>query len=180
MLYVFTDGPAEQLAENPPNWDGSGDANWTVSEMTVWVYWRPGLTIWLLFSSDPDPDPKWQSRAVAHNDSGELDTWVTKGFGIFSETTMLQSLQSIAQENRCQLLDSPESDAVLYLYNHPWIDTLCKWYSGNVSYPVTWLMYSSLTWTIQPCISSLRNQVQVHLRSTLLSSVMVSDLTPHS
>ena len=70
--------------------------------------------------------------------------------------------------------------SIVSLSNDPGIETLSKRYPLNVSYPKTWLAYSRLTRRIQPCISSLRNEVQSHLRSTLLSSVTVSDLTPHT
>jgi len=41
-------------------------------------------------------------------------------------------------------------------------------------------MYSRHTKRIQPCISALWSEVQIHLRSTLLSKLMVSDLTGHA
>jgi hypothetical protein len=47
--------------------------------------------------------------------SGTQHTRVTKGFGICPESTRLHNLQSIAQENRCQHLDSPETNPVWYL-----------------------------------------------------------------
>jgi len=93
---------------------------------------------------------------------------------------MMNILQSIAQENRCQLLNSPETDPVQYISNHPGIERLSKQYGVDVSYPEIQLTYSRLTQKIQPIISSLRNEVQAHLRSTLLSSVMVLDLTLHA
>jgi len=103
-----------------------------------------------------------------------------KGFGIFSESTMSYNSQSIAQDNRCQLLKSPETDLVLYLSNHPGMERLSKRYPVNVSCPETWLAYFRLTWIIRPRILSLRNEVQAHFRFTLVSSVMVSDLTLHT
>jgi len=112
--------------------------------------------------------------------SGAPDTRVTKEFGIFTESSMLNNLQSIAQENRSQLLDSPETDPVQYISNHPGIDRLSKQYRVDISYPKTWLAYSRLSSRIQPSISSLRNEVQAHHKSTLLSRLMVSDLTPHA
>jgi hypothetical protein len=93
---------------------------------------------------------------------------------------MSNNYQSIAQENRSQLLDSPETDPVQYIANHPWIDRLSKRYWVDASYPETRLACSNLTQWIQPNISSLRNEVQAHLKSTLLSRLMVSDLTPHA
>jgi len=65
-LYKSTDGPAGQHTDNPPNSDVSGDFQQTMPEMTVQVYWQPGRPIFQPFSSDPDPDPMWQSGTVAH------------------------------------------------------------------------------------------------------------------
>jgi len=76
--------------------------------------------------------------------SCESDTRVTKGFGIFSETTWLNNLQSIAQENHCRLLDSYETDPLLYPSNHPGIERLSKRYPVTVPYPKTRLVYSRL------------------------------------
>ena len=112
--------------------------------------------------------------------SDALDSRVTKEFGIFTESSMLNNSQSIAQGNRSQLLDFPETDPVQYISNHRGIDRLSKRYWVNVSYLETRLAYSSLTPRIQPSISSLRNEVQAHLKSTLLSRLMASDLTPHA
>jgi hypothetical protein len=42
--------------------------------------------------------------------SGALDITVMKEFAIVTESTMLNNLQSMTQENRSQLLDSPETD----------------------------------------------------------------------
>jgi hypothetical protein len=64
--------------------------------------------------------------------------------------------------------------------NHPGIERQSKRYRVDVSYPETRLAYSRLTRIVQPSISLLRNKVQAHLRSTILSSLMVSDLTPHA
>jgi len=86
----------------------------------------------------------------------------------------------MAQENRHQHLDSPETDPAQYFSNHPWIERLSKWYRVDGSYPKTWLMYSRLTRRIPPNISLLRNEAHAHLRSTLLSSMMVTDLTQHA
>ena len=41
-------------------------------------------------------------------------------------------------------------------------------------------MYFRLTRSIQPSMSSLRNDVQAQLNSTLLARLMVADLTPHA
>jgi hypothetical protein len=48
-----------------------------------------------------------------------------------------------------------------------------------MSYAETWLVYFTLTRSIQRSISSLRNEVHPHLNIPLLSRLMVSDLTPH-
>jgi len=93
---------------------------------------------------------------------------------------MLNNLQSIAQVNHYQLLDSPETDPAQYISNHPWIERLSKRFGVDVSYPKTWLAHSRLTRTIQPCMSSLRNDVEAILGSTLLSRLIVSDFTPHA
>jgi len=42
------------------------------------------------------------------------------------EASMLNNFQSIAQENRSHLLDSPETDPVQYIANHQWKDRLAK------------------------------------------------------
>jgi len=77
--------------------------------------------------------------------SGTPDTRVTREFGIFTESSMLNNLQSIAQENRSQLLDSPETDPVQYIANHAGIDRLSKRDRVDASYPETRLGYSRLT-----------------------------------
>jgi hypothetical protein len=65
-LYKSTDGPAGRPTDNPPNKDGFGDLNQTVYELTVRVHWLPGLSLWQLFGSDADPDPKWWSGTVSN------------------------------------------------------------------------------------------------------------------
>ena len=77
--------------------------------------------------------------------SGAPDTRVTKEFGIFTESSMLNNLQSIEQENGSQLLDSPETVLVQYIANHPGIERLSKRYRVDVSYPETRHAYSRLT-----------------------------------
>jgi hypothetical protein len=112
--------------------------------------------------------------------AGALDTWIATQFEIFTESIMLNNLQSIAHENRYQHLDSAETDPSQYVSNHRGIERLSKQYRVDVSYPKSWLSYSRLTWRILPSMSLLSTKIQVHLWSTLLSSVMVSDLTPHA
>jgi len=68
----------------------------------------------------------------------------------------------------------------LRISNHPGIQRLCKQYRGDVSYPETQLTYSRLGRWVQLSISSLRNEVHEHPKGTMLSSLMVSDLTPHA
>jgi len=103
-----------------------------------------------------------------------------KDFGIFTESSMLNNFLSIAQENGCQLLDPPDTDPVQYISNHPGIERRSKGYRVDISYLETRLVYFRLTRRIQPSISSLRNEVHAHLKSTLLSRLIVSDLTPHA
>jgi len=55
-----------------------------------------------------------------------------KEFGIFSESTMLNNSELIAHENRSQLLDSPETDPVQYISNHPEIQKLSMRYRVDV------------------------------------------------
>jgi len=49
----------------------------------------------------------------------------------------------------------------------------------DLSYPETWLVYSQLTGSIEPSISSLRNEVQPHLKSTIRPGVGLRLDTPH-
>ena len=112
--------------------------------------------------------------------SGTPDTRIAKEFGIFSESTLLNNLQSIAKENRYQLLHISETDPAQHISNHPGIEQLSMPDRVDVSYPETRLAYSRLPRRKPPSISSLRNEIQAPLRSTLLSRLMVSDLTPHA
>jgi hypothetical protein len=112
--------------------------------------------------------------------SATLHTTVMIEFVLFTASWMLNNLQSIAQKNRWQLLDPPETDPVQYICNHPWIQTHSKHYRVDVLYPQMRFVYFRLTQQIQSRISSLRNEVQEHLKSTLLSRLKVSDLTPHA
>jgi hypothetical protein len=59
------------------------------------------------------------------------------------------------------------------------MERLSQGYWVDASYPMTWIAYSRPTRRIPPSITLLRNDIQAHLLSTLLSSVMVSHLTPH-
>ena len=111
--------------------------------------------------------------------SGAPDTRVMKEFEIFTESSMLNNLQSIAKENRSQLLDPPETDPVENISSHPGIDRQSKRYQVDVSYPETRLPYSRLIRSTLPSIFSFMNEVQAHLKFTHLSQLMVSDLTPH-
>jgi len=110
---------------------------------------------------------------------GALDPRIAKQFGIFTESSILNNLQWIPQGNRYQHLDSTETDPALYICNYPGIERLFKRNQVGVSYPKIHLVYSWLTRSIQLSIVSISNEVQVHLRSTLLTSLMISHLTPH-
>ena len=112
--------------------------------------------------------------------SGAPDTKVTKACGIFSESTMLNNWESIGESLSTSRLSWDWSSRVQYISNHARIERLSKRYRFDVSYPKTQLTYSSLTRRIQATISSLMNEVQAHPRSTLLSSVIISDMTPHA
>jgi hypothetical protein len=112
--------------------------------------------------------------------SGTPDTRIAKEFSIFCESTILNYLQLFAKENRYQLLDCPETDPAQSISNHLGIERLSKPYPVDVLYPETRLVYSRLTWRIQLSISSLWNEIQLHLRSNLLSRLMVSDLIVHA
>jgi len=64
--------------------------------------------------------------------SGAPYTGIAKEFGIFTESTMLNNVQSIAQENRYQLLHIPETDPVQFISNHPWMERLSKRYQVDL------------------------------------------------
>jgi len=151
-------------------------SSWQIVRAVVW-YWNVRRRF--VFSAVPELQ-RVIPIITCESISGPPDTRVTKGLRIFSESTMLNNSQWIAQENRCQLLDCPVSEPVLYLPNQPGVERHSKPWTVHVSYSKTQLTYSRLTWGIQLSVSSLRNEVQAHLRSTLLSSVMVSNLTPHA
>jgi len=112
--------------------------------------------------------------------SGSPNTRIAKQFWIFTESIMLDNLQWIAEENRYQLLDFPDSDPARYISNHPGIEKLCKRYPVDVSYHKTPLRYSRLIRRIQPGLPLLSNEIHAHLTSALLSRLMVSDLAPHA
>jgi len=54
--------------------------------------------------------------------SSAQGTRILNEFGIFTESTMLNNVQSIAQENHYELLDTPETDPPQYISNHPGIE----------------------------------------------------------
>jgi len=108
---------------------------------------------------------------------GAPDTTVTKDFTIFNESTILEDVHSIAQQNCCQSLDSAGTDLAQNISNHPEIESLSKQYRVDVSYSETRLVYSNLMGRHQPGISSLRHAVQAFLKGTILSRLMVTDLT---
>jgi len=132
-----------------------------------------------MFSGTPEPPCVIQIIGNL-SISGAPDTSIAKEFGIFSESTLLNNLQWIAKENRYQLLDFPETDPAQHISNHPGIERLSMPERVDELYPETWLAYSRLPRRKQLSISSLSNEIQAHLRSTLLSRLMVSDLTPHA
>lgn len=60
--------------------------------------------------------------------SGTLDSRSVKEFRIFTESTMLSNLESIAKENCCQILDFPGTDPAQYITNHPGIGRQSKYH----------------------------------------------------
>ena len=106
--------------------------------------------------------------------------WNMTEFGIFTKSTMLNNSQSIAQNNSYQLFDSPVTDPAQNISIHPGIERLSQRYRVDVSWPKTSLMYFRIISGIQLTIPSLRNEVQAHPRSTCLSSLTASGLTPHA
>jgi hypothetical protein len=137
--------------------------------------------LWLGFQLSGAPESPCLSQIFCWlSISGAPDTRLLKGFEIFTESTMLNRLQFIAQENHYQHLDSPQTDPAQYTSNHPGIERMSRRYRVDISYTKTPLAYCRLIWSILPSLSSRRNEVQLHLRSTLLASIMVSDSTPHT
>ena len=127
------------------------------------------------------PQPPYVIPIICFLSIGEApDTRIAKEFGIFTEFIMLNDWQSMALESCYQHLDFRETDPSQYITDYRGIERVFKRYRVDVLYPKTWLAYSRLTQRIMPSISLLSNQIQAPLWSTLLSSVIVSDLTPHA
>jgi len=92
------------------------------------------------------PEPPCVNQIIGYlGISGAPDTRIAKEFGIFFESTLLNNLQSIAKENRYQLLDFPETDPAQYISDHLGIASQSMPYRVDVSYPETQLAYSNLT-----------------------------------
>jgi len=108
------------------------------------------------------------------------DPRIVKEFGIFTKSTMLNNLQSIVQENHLQPLNTPETDSAQYTCNHSGIERLSNQYWVDITYSKIQLVYFRLTWRIQQSISSLKNEVNAHLRSALLLGLMVPDSSAHT
>jgi hypothetical protein len=58
--------------------------------------------------------------------AGSPDTRIAKGFRIFTESSMLNNLQSIAHEDCYKHLNSPEADPAQYISNYSGIERLSK------------------------------------------------------
>ena len=97
-----------------------------------------------VFSGTPEP-PRLIPILCYLSISGAPDTRVTRDFRMITESSMLNNLLWVAQENRSKLLDSPETDPVQYVANHPWIERLSMRSRVDASYPETRLAYSRLT-----------------------------------
>jgi len=67
-----------------------------------------------------------------------------------------------------------------YISDLPWMERMSKGHRMNVSYAETRFAYFRLTSRTQLSISSLWNGVEVHIKPTLLSRLMVSDLPTHT
>jgi len=127
------------------------------------------------------PEPPCVTHIISFlSIAGALQTRIVKEFRMFTESIMLNNLQSIAEENRYQHLDSCETDQAQYIFIHPATQILSKGYRVDLSCYQTQIAYSRLTPRIPSNISTLSNEIQAHLKSTLLWSVMDSDLTPHA
>jgi hypothetical protein len=105
--------------------------------------------------------------------AGAPDTRTAKEFSLFNESITLNDLQSIAHENHYQQLDTPEIEPAQYISNRPGMDGQSMPDRDDVSDSKTPLPYSRLTQRIPLIFSLLSNEIQAHLRSTCLSSVMV-------
>ena len=77
--------------------------------------------------------------------SGAPDTRIAKEFTIFTESTVLNNSQSIAQANRYQHRDYPETDPAQYIWNHPRIEKLSTRNRVAVLYFKTRPAYSRFT-----------------------------------
>ena len=148
------------------------------------VYCPCGIVIRILrmaFHLSGVPDPPCVIQIICFlSNAATPDTRIATEFGIFTESIMRNILQSIAHQNHYQHFDSPETDPSQYISNHPGIERLSKQYRVDVSYFTIQLTYFNLTRRIPLSMRSLSNEIQAHLKSTLQSSVMVSDLTPHA
>ena len=78
-LYESMDGPTGRPGDNPSHSDRLGVHHQIIPELTVWVYWQPGLPIWQRLGLDPDPDPKWQSGTVANTNRAKHHLWPSLG-----------------------------------------------------------------------------------------------------
>jgi len=111
--------------------------------------------------------------------SGAPDATIAKEFAIFTESIMLNNLQSIAQENSYQHLDSPETDTGQLISHHLRIERLSKRYRVDVSYPKTWLAHSRLTRRIQCSIPHSRMKFR-HTSDPLSCRVLWSQIWHHT
>ena len=110
---------------------------WRCSNCSYWFHslrvelWFRNLQISSVFSGAPEL-PSLIPIICCLSMSGAQDTRVMKEFEIFNESTMLNHWQWIAQENCCQLFDSPETDPAQCISKHPGIDRLSKQYRVDV------------------------------------------------
>jgi len=151
----------------------------TSSYIVSGEYWYITLHTEFNFSGEPDP-PSVNPIIGYLNISETSDYRDLMQFRIFTESTMLNYLPPIAQENSDQLLSCHDTEPPSFNSHNPGIEWRYRWYRVSVSDPESPLKYATLTGRIQPSILSLFNQVQAHLLSTLLLSLMFPNLTLHA
>jgi len=136
-------------------WSCRHCSSYIVHEELWYLHLRTG------FEFSGAPEPPWVTQTICYvSNSGALDTGIAKEFVTFTESTMMHHLQSIAKENRYQLLDFREPDPAQYISNHPGIERQSKRHWVDVSYPDAWLAYSRLTRRIRLSICWLSHEIQ--------------------
>jgi hypothetical protein len=90
--------------------------------------------LWTGFQISGVPEPPCLIQIICFlSIAGAPDTRIAEEYGIFTESIMLDNLQSVAHDIRYQHLDSPETEPSQYISNHPGIERLSKRYWVDVS-----------------------------------------------